>query len=347
MSEEDPLILGDAFAAEMGQNPRRRRARRKKTDRPPLTHCENCGAELTGPYCAKCGQAAIDYHRSFGAVMADAADAFFNVDARILTTFGLVLVKPWRLTNEFLAGRRQRYVHPLRVYLMASLTFFLVIKSLEHFGPPRKGEPPIVIDHGSSKASGSPGASPRSTASPSPRSTARPSPANESGLSIKVDDDQAKSKLGKWLKARVEEKIGPGGSRGDLFLKALIDNLPYMVLCSIPLFAMVLKILYLWKRRYYIEHLVFALHTHAFVFLSTVVIIGIGFLLNWKVPGLTPVVCTFLGFAVLIELLVSVRRVYRQNWFATLFKFAFGSLIYYCLLTIAFVVTAIVTVLLP
>ncbi len=57
-----------------------------------------------------------------------------------------------------------------------------------------------------------------------------------------------------------------------------------MVLCCIPLFALVLKILYIFKRRYYIEHLIFALHTHAFVFLSTVVIIGIGFLLAWKAP---------------------------------------------------------------
>ena len=121
-----------------------------------------------------------------------------------------------------------------------------------------------------------------------------------------------------------------------------------MVLCCIPLFALVLKILYIFKKRYYIEHLVFALHTHAFVFLSTLIIIGIGLLLNWKMPGnLTPVVCTFLGISVLINLLVAIRRVYKQNWFATLFKFALGSVIYLCVLVIAFAVTAFVTLLLP
>ena len=71
-------------------------------------------------------------------------------------------------------------------------------------------------------------------------------------------------------------------------------------------------------------------------------------LLNWKAPGaLTPVVCTFLSFAVLINLLVAIRRVYNQNWFATLFKFALGSVIYLCVLVIAFAVTAFVTLLLP
>ena len=131
MSDETtPLILGDALAAELGRPPRNRWWRRKKKQRPPLTHCENCGAALTGPYCAQCGQPAIDYRRSFGSLLADAADAFFNLDARFVQSFGWLLFKPWRLTNEFIAGKRARHVHPLRVYLIASVTFFLVINFL-------------------------------------------------------------------------------------------------------------------------------------------------------------------------------------------------------------------------
>jgi hypothetical protein len=153
--------------------------------------------------------------------------------------------------------------------------------------------------------------------------------------------------FGKWIERRAKAKIGPTGDRGDLFIKALIQNLAPMVLCCIPLFALVLKILYVFKRRFYIEHLIFALHTHAFVFLSTVIIIGLGFLLALKSTALTAVTCTFLGFAVVIQLLVAIRRVYRQNWFATLFKFGLGSLIYVVLLSIAFAVTALVTLVLP
>ena len=146
----------------------------------------------------------------------------------------------------------------------------------------------------------------------------------------------------------MKEKIGSTGDRGQVFMRAVIANLGPMVLCCIPLFAFVLKLLYIFKRRFYIEHLIFALHTHAFVFLSTLIIIGIGLLLNWKLPGpLTPLVCTFLGFAVVINLLVAIRRVYRQNWFATLFKFALGSVIYLCVLVMAFAVTAFLTLLLP
>jgi hypothetical protein len=173
------------------------------------------------------------------------------------------------------------------------------------------------------------------------------------GLNFRFDDDdeedhRPKSGFEGWIENRARQKLGPTGDRGTIFLKALIDNLGPMVLCCIPLFALVLKFLYVFKRRYYIEHLVFALHTHAFVFFSTLIIIGLGLLINWKLPGpLTPIVCIFLSFAVLINLLVAIRRVYRQNWFATVFKFALGSIIYVCVLVIAFGITAFLTLLLP
>jgi len=341
MSDETPLILGDAAAAEMSQISRRRWRRKKKKEERSLTHCENCGAALTGPYCANCGQPAIDYHRSFGTIMLDAADAFFNLDARFFTTFALLFAKPWRLTNDFLAGKRQRFVHPLRVYLMASLAFFLLIKELnlnKPHQPPTSRHAPLV--HLNKK-----------TIPPDAEGTPTPAEAihDDDGVSFQMSpsDEKNMPPFARWLKTRAEEKIGPTGDKGRLFLKALIDNLPYMVLGCIPIFSIVLKLLYIRKRRFYIEHLIFALHTHAFVFLSTVVIIGVGFFLNWKLPHLTGLICTLLSFTVLIELLLAIRRVYRQNWFATLFKFLLGSAIYSILLVIAFCITALVTLVLP
>jgi hypothetical protein len=334
-----PLIAGDVVAAEMERYPRRRWGWRRKKQRPALTHCENCGAALTGRYCAKCGQAGIDYHRSFGTLLADAADAFLNLDERFLKTFVLLLFKPWRLTNEFLAGRRQRYVHPLRLYLIASVAFFFVIRGIEHLHPVHR-EQPIVIDGNKKNPEVNPAVSPAPSANKSEQD-------DVVAFDFPADDHHPKSKLGVWVENRVKEKIGPTGDRGDLFLKALIDNIGPMVLCCIPLFAFVLKILYIFKKRFYIEHLVFALHTHAFIFLSTLVIIGVGFFLNWKLPDLTPIVCVLLSFVVLAELLLAIRLVYRQNWFSTLFKFALGSAIYFVLLVGAFAVTAFLTLLLP
>jgi predicted amidophosphoribosyltransferase len=78
--EVTKFILGDTAISAIEQAPPRRRRffGRRKTQRPPLTHCENCGAPLSGPYCAQCGQAAIDYRRSFGHVFVDVLNEFLN-----------------------------------------------------------------------------------------------------------------------------------------------------------------------------------------------------------------------------------------------------------------------------
>src|SRR5204863_5727457 len=132
--EAEQFIFADSVSAVAEEPPKRRgifrRRHRSKLPEQPLTHCENCGAPLTGEFCAKCGQHAIDYRRSLFRVLIDAADSFFNWDTKFLKSIGLLLIRPWKLTNDFNAGRRARYVHPLRLYLLASIAFFLRARTI-------------------------------------------------------------------------------------------------------------------------------------------------------------------------------------------------------------------------
>src|SRR3977135_4569977 len=128
--EVEQAIVGDAVASALDEKRGGRKRRfgwRKKPKKqsPPLTHCENCGAELHGHYCSNCGQAAVDYHRSFRHVIVDVLDSFLNWDSKFVRSIGLLLWKPGWLTNQFLEGRRVRFVHPLRLYLLVSIAFFL------------------------------------------------------------------------------------------------------------------------------------------------------------------------------------------------------------------------------
>src|SRR5947208_16464859 len=130
MSDEPAkFILGDTAISAVTQRPdgKRRLFGRKRRARTPLTHCENCGAPLAGRYCTQCGQAAIDYRRSFRYVIVDVLDSFLNWDSKFFATIGWLIARPWHLTNEFLAGRRVRYLHPLRLYLLASILFFFAV----------------------------------------------------------------------------------------------------------------------------------------------------------------------------------------------------------------------------
>src|SRR4051812_22013563 len=101
MSDETTdLILGDAVvdATEEGRRGSSRRRRKRKDER-VLINCENCGAPLTGEFCAQCGQHAVDYRRSLWRVLIDAADSFLNWDTKFFKSVGILLIRPWQLTN--------------------------------------------------------------------------------------------------------------------------------------------------------------------------------------------------------------------------------------------------------
>src|SRR5213079_1254135 len=125
--EPAKIILGDTAISAIERTPGRRWFGRSKDRHRVLTHCENCGAQLTGNYCAQCGQAAVDYRRSFRHVVVDVLDSFLNWDSKFFATIGWLIARPWHLTNQFLAGRRVPYVHRLRLYLLVSILFFFVV----------------------------------------------------------------------------------------------------------------------------------------------------------------------------------------------------------------------------
>src|SRR5213595_4354470 len=128
MDDQSHIVAAEAAVTAVLEPPRRRLfSRRRKAQPPPLPYCENCGAPMAGPFCAQCGQAAVDYRRSFRHIIADVLDSFLNWDSKFFATIALLIFKPWRLTNEFLSGKRVRYVNPLRLYLLASILFFFAV----------------------------------------------------------------------------------------------------------------------------------------------------------------------------------------------------------------------------
>jgi Protein of unknown function (DUF3667) len=365
------LILGDTAISAIEQPaPRKSFFRRKKRQSPPPTHCENCGALLYGRWCAQCGQPAIDYRRSIRHVIADLLDEFLNWDSKFFTTIGLLMARPWKLTNQFLAGHRVRYVHPLRVYLLASVLFFFAInfwaKSIhlnrgklspkdqaeiqaDLKNPDVSPEAKAAIQHALAFNGLSPSPAPTTTGRSAEKSSATPAekPTPTAEPVIQFGSKTPSSPFEKWLETRAKEKIGEHGTKAELFLTTVISNLPYMMLCCIPLFAFVLKILYIRRRIFYIDHLVYALHIHSFTYLSVILITLTGMGLSRSAPNLTAPICNLLALVVLVQILLSIRRVYRQGWFLSVVKFLFGGFVYLFVLLMALVTTFFVTLALP
>ena len=381
--EVTKLILGDMAisALEQPSSARRRFFHRRKTQRPPITHCENCGAQLHGHWCAQCGQPAIDYRRSFRHVIVDLLDEFLNWDSKFFATIGLLLVRPWRLTNQFLAGHRVRYVHPLRLYLLASILFFFAVnywgKSI-HLQPGKlTSENRAEIEAALEKQNLTPGQRAKveralNVANMSPEAAAimaakgkdttqeeaatpQATPTSKEAATPPVDFSPAFFQSGnpstpfeKWIETRAKEKIGEHGTNLQLFVKTLISNLPYMMLCCIPLFALVLKILYIRRKIFYIDHLIYALHIHSFAYLATILIILATIGLSSVASGASAgwiIALLWITFAA--QILLSIRRVYGQGWFISIFKFLFGGFVYLIVLVAALAATFFVTLALP
>ncbi|NIL93612.1 MAG: DUF3667 domain-containing protein, partial [Woeseiaceae bacterium] len=88
--------------------------------------CLNCGAYMRGQYCAVCGQRARGRLISLWELITDAFGDLFELDSRLWQTLIPLLVRPGRLTHDYLQGRRARYMPPFRMYLVLSLLFFVV-----------------------------------------------------------------------------------------------------------------------------------------------------------------------------------------------------------------------------
>jgi hypothetical protein len=99
--------------------------------------CPNCATPLQGPWCHGCGQKEI---HSGDLTLKHAGHHLFHemvhLDGRLWTTLQTLLMRPGQLSLDFLEGRRQRHLHPVRLFLLMAAFFFLLgnatVLRLEH-----------------------------------------------------------------------------------------------------------------------------------------------------------------------------------------------------------------------
>ena len=289
--------------------------------------CLNCGRPLSGPFCAACGQRDIPPYPSVRELAVDAVSEFSGWDGRLAATLRALVRHPGLLTHDFLEGRRARYISPLRLYLTASVVYFLIAAAAPNLtlraGNVSLGG--ISIGVTATPKAGAPSRPERvANAAGEAVQNERPLTAAERDAALK-DIASAPAVLRPLLRRAVDD---PGG-----FKRGLLQTMPRMLFVLLPIFAGIVALFY--RGRKYPEHLYFAIHLHAFVFLALAVTELV------KFTGLPALVGAASAVAVIwipIYATLAFRRVYGGTVRSTIAKELGIGAIYAVVSGVAFVV---------
>jgi hypothetical protein len=270
--------------------------------------CLNCGEPLSRHFCPACGQRAIDPNPTLGEFVHEAAEEVLHWDGKLATTFRLLVTRPGELTREYLAGRRARYLSPLRLYLTCSVLYF----ALKAFAP----EAPVVVRAGAAHTG------------------VVMIQEDTAGATLEAVDKMTQSKRSTDRVAG--RALGNALRHGDQTAVSLRESMPNVMFALVPVFAGLVALVFRGRRMRYPQHLAFALHAHAFLFLAFIPTLLPRVTRNVVVDVLA-VVSSFA--AVAIYLVLAVRRVYGgSTWSATLRSGAVAAA-YFAAFTVAMLLT--------
>jgi hypothetical protein len=289
--------------------------------------CANCHTPLRGPFCSVCGQRNEPHVHSFWEFLREAAEGLTHADSRVWRTLWSLLFRPGFLTVEYRLGRRARYLPPFRLYLVLSVLFFLVAAAMPH--------KIVVFDFNLDGAMIMSPLALEADANAPPGETAEERENRVCGQ-LYMGPWQS------WIEPRMKagcHKIWKDGGEG--LGTAMLHNAPRALFVLLPLLALVMRLMYL--KPYYVEHLLFFIHAHSFIFLLLLLYLALsGWVENtWIEVPLSVLVALYIPW----YLFRALRRVYGQGWFVTFLKFSVLSLAYLTCVALMVVFTTVYTVL--
>ncbi len=291
--------------------------------------CPNCSNILYGSFCFHCGQNQKELNRFFWSIVSETFEDIFSLDSRISLTLWHLLTKPGYISDQYTKGRRARYVPPLRLYIISSVIFALILSLLNMLGSQQAIEPSIYVGGSDNPAV--------DLGKPGPDKTNEEISASieseVTGLTIPWLSPELNSKFRDIARQQARKAMQIARENPSRFFDVILDTLPPLMFVLLPVFALLLKLIFLSSGRYYTENLVLALHNHCFVYIAIILLqlfelITAPELLSYIVGWIS----LLLGIWIPIYLFVSIKIFYTQSLGATLIKSLFLSVSYAILL---------------
>jgi len=335
------------------------------------TSCLNCGTALKGPFCYYCGQPDRNFLRFFPVLLRDLMEDLLDLDSRFMRTIKPLMFKPGRLTRDYMSGRRFRYAPPMRLYIFSSIVFFLLAALLSNDAITVNGtdtETGVVQLSEENLADLQTAKQALDELPPDVRNKVDIDKIMEESVDtkpekkifsldgIKINDEPWNREtnpvelkwLPNWLNERINAEIEGSPKKAEqinknpnLIFDKVFDILPATMFILLPMVALIFKFWYLFAKRFYIEHLIFSLHNHSFMFVSLTLIllaelaetllIKHGY--STAAGGMSGLI-TVASMWIPIYMLISLRVVYAQSWGLTIGKFAVIGMSYVVLLAL-------------
>ena len=291
------------------------------TTRPPPA-CPNCFHPFAGPrprYCPECGQETQIKAPTVAELLQQFGGAYFATEGAFWRTMRLLLLQPGELTAQYLAGRRKHYVLPLRLFLSITLVMLLTMKVMGSLEYAAMDDPEVT----------------------------RALPERPSSMHIELGFGQAGLEDGKfychslptWLCKRIERRLDVDTRSLVLQMQKVSERVAShagtTAFVLLPGFAFGLWLLLRNRGLHYTEHLVFALHLHAFWFLWVALMMLGSDLLVWAGLVMMPVYG-----------LLALRRVYGGRWWVLLLRFGLLGTVHLLLVALTVAVVTLAALLL-
>ena len=291
--------------------------------------CLNCGHPEPGRFCPACGQEYAELKKPFKELLRDVFD-LVNLDERILHSMGPFLLKPGFLSAEYLRGRRKKYISPFRLFLLMSLIFFFLAQatSKRFAGNPDEDWVQITTD--------------TSGVVITDDSLAIELLRNDSLFLSSVDTLTTRKSIRKARRNQhIRESAVAALTNKSLFIQSFFETISYSLFLLMPIFALLLKMLFIRRRVFYVEHLIFSINMHSFALL----VLSIMILLAWITGENNEFI--FLGFILIpVYFTAGMRQFYRQPYWKIFLKEFILSVLYVIILIITLLVSGFITLIL-
>lgn len=298
--------------------------------------CPNCGWKIEGAgnFCSNCGQENHDLNVPLKHLFLDIIENTFHFDSKVFRSIRIILTRPGGITKKFIEGMRSNYVSPARLYVFITAIYFVVFAYNRHHSETEQVQINSIWIEGLKKDGF------HSKVGTTQYNFTYEEIALLEHSPVEKTDSILKSKNIRttWYQRILVQKIASfalNPNSGQLISEIAYKNLSFIMFLLMPLFALLLRLVYSRKKFLYFHHFIFALHYHSVLFFFLL-------LSELSVMFFSYSFINIAWWAVVLYLLVSIHNVYGDGWVRSFFKFFFVSVFYLFFTGISIVLSTLI-----